>query len=204
MLQVARKESSGEDFSGDIHGDGEVKSIHLGNNKYAIVSVYNGEHYFHIRQYEVNRKTGRKYPTKQGISMKPSRFASFYSKLENIQASVKQMLESPSAEMAFKMHIGGGVYVSMDHVFNSVSIRHFFVPEGQTEAKATRYGVSLRPNEWDVLYENMEVIRGTTKKLQEAEMCIFAPDHCNQQGMMMCSECNPFQFANEVAFWRNE
>ena len=113
--------------------------------------------------------------------MKSTRFSSFYSKVDDIHTSVQQMINCPSLEMAFRIHISDGLYVSMYHHFNYVSIRHFFVPEGQQEIKATKFGVSLWPQVWEIPYNNIEEIWNATKTQKEAEMCFLAVSHQNQE-----------------------
>jgi len=52
-----------------------------------------------------------------------------------IEENVRRVMDGEP--MAYKHHIGGGVYISITSGYGTVNIRRFFMPKADKEAKAT-------------------------------------------------------------------
>jgi hypothetical protein len=58
--------------------------------------------------------------------------------------------------------------------------------------KPTKTGIALRPYEWSRLLEVVKDIKEKHPKVAQAQPCWTHTDHFNQEGAMVCVECNPF------------
>lgn len=84
------------------------------------------------------------HPTKKGITFTLARWKQFTHLIDEIdQAATKLWADDPELEMK-KWHLGGNVFVTVNPEYSVVDIRHFWVPEGQTELTATRRGLSFK------------------------------------------------------------
>jgi len=92
-----------------------------------------------------------------------------------------------------RIHIGGGVFVSVSNDYRCVDIRRFWRPKDEPAETATRNGLSIRLTEFDAFVKCVE-------ELGKMEPSIVLPDlihanridHSNQMAMIECIECNPF------------
>lgn len=82
--------------------------------------------------------------TQKGITFTLARWKHFTHLIDEIdQAATKLWADDPELEMK-KWHLGGNVFVTVNPEYSVVDIRHFWVPEGQTELTATRRGLSFK------------------------------------------------------------
>ena len=119
------------------------------------------------------------------------RWANLQDIWNEIEHNVRRVMDGE--DVAYKRHIGGGVYISITSGYGTVDIRRFFMPKGNTEAKATRQGVPVKFVEWQDMAEIVKRINTTYVYLGTATSCIQHDDHANQLGMLACLECNPFK-----------
>ena len=59
------------------------------------------------------------------------------------------------------------------------------------ELLPSKYGMSLKINEWKNLVENMAAINSWIPSLSSIVLCSDQADHANQEGAQMCPECHP-------------
>ena len=177
-------------------GNVEILRVPLGNNRFVVVSKFNGEVQVHIRQYDANEKTGFLYPTKLGVCLPPRRFAELYSGIDSCIRHVKYLRDGEPVE--YKKHLGGGIYLTVMSGFGCVNIRKYWVPDGSSDGSMspvpTKLGLVLRLSEWDLLVESLEGVRNSHPDLTSAVPCNEGLDHLNQMGYFTCSECNPFTY----------
>lgn len=84
------------------------------------------------------------HPTKKGITFTLARLKQFTNVIDEIdQAAKKLWTEDPELEEK-KWHLDGNVIETVNPAYSGVNIRHFWVPEGQTEVTATRRGLVLK------------------------------------------------------------
>jgi hypothetical protein len=109
-----------------------------------------------------------------------------------IDESVNDVLEKKN-NVALKVHIGGGWFVSVTSGISCVDIRKFFKLDGNQvlapylntddDLKPTRIGLALKFPEWQQLKTNVrdsiDSIRPDIKNLQ---LCYLSADHQNQEG----------------------
>jgi len=161
----------------------------LGSNRFITASMFSGEKKVHIRQYQ--DLWGKLYPSKHGIAMPLKRFASFAFNLMQINEKVESMERGETVD--FKLHIGGGVYVTINNKFKTVDIRKFFMPPDSMEEKPTRRGISLRLAEWKQLVICMPKIIDSDIDIGTALPCYLCDSHKNMMAIIECRECSPFE-----------
>ena len=160
--------------------------LSLGNERFLTCDTYKGQLKIHIRQYQTSNE--KSFPTKMGVSMSPLRFATFKSKMDELNEGVCSLREKPHVDE--RMHLGGAWYATVKTGFLCVDIRRFFYPEGQLETVPTRSGIALRLPEWDELRVQVATLLQQLPTLNEIVPCYFSPDHANQMVALACSECN--------------
>ena len=158
----------------------------LGNDRYVTVSRFNGNLLVHIRQYQQNGKGGS-YPTKIGITLSPSRFMTLLSFVDTIKSNVER-LRNREQNVTCKLHLGGGIFVSISGDYLAVNIRRFFQPEGEITPHPTKKGLALRLSEWDNLTAQLQAI----EKLIDSDERPCFESHLSPVTRFHCKECNPF------------
>lgn len=84
------------------------------------------------------------HPAKKGITFILARLKQFTNVIDEVdQAAKKLWTEDPELEEK-KWHLGGNIIETVNPAYSGVNIRHFWVPEGQTEVTATRRGLVLK------------------------------------------------------------
>ena len=153
-----------------------------------MVKRFNGDLKVHIRQYQRDEKGGL-YPTKTGIALSPHRFMTLLAHIDSIRSNVER-IRSRELNITYKLHLGGGVFVSLSSDFRAVNVRHFFQPEGEITPHPTKKGLALRFCEWDSLVAQLADI----SKLVDIDErpCFERLDHIDPTTRFHCKECNPF------------
>ena len=83
--------------------------------------------------------------------------------------------------------------MSVNSGFKCVDIRKFYKALDGT-IKPTRTGIALRLDEWERFKQIVREIKDQHPKIAEIEPCWTGSDYFNQEGALMCSECNPFDY----------
>ena len=162
----------------------------LDSNKYAVVSKFRGEVFVHIREYETNPITNKLYQSKRGVSFIPSTFATFVLNLDEIDRNVRAL--NSDKQFEYKVHLGKGVFCTVNAGHNFVNLRRYFLLNGQLQP--TKNGICLKPIEWYCLKGYIESIKSSAPELESAVPCFFLTDHSNQESASNCSICHPFGF----------
>lgn len=118
------------------------------------------------------------------------RWSWFVGHLDEIDNSVSKLVKGEE-EVKLKLHIGGGWYVSVATGYRCVDIRKYFLAQDGT-VKPTCKGFAIRIPEWERVKKITRDLKDKHPKIAEAEPCWMQADHYNQEGAMMCYECNPF------------
>jgi hypothetical protein len=145
--------------------------------------VYYKKTYVHIREYRGD------YPTQTGIALTPTRFLVLLQNMDDINATLARLSE---ANFTRKIHLGGGVFLSLRGGYNTVSIRHHFIPKNQSIPIPTKKGISLRLREWKALYTQIEEIRNVSSDLVYVAPCYLSGPHLKLTRTVTCKECFPF------------
>jgi Transcriptional Coactivator p15 (PC4) len=130
----------------------------LGNNRYAVVNVYDGSVRIHIRQY-----AEKGYPTKTGVSLSVDAWNNLTSHMTQVSAMIAEATESLENARSkdvkkYKTALGDSIYLTYASDYMCVNVRRYFVPEGETAAVPTRWGIALKLLEWRALCEAVDFI----------------------------------------------
>lgn len=157
--------------------------------RFVVYSRYNDQDYVHIREYVT--LNGKEYPSKKGVSFTPSRLKSFMKNFALIDEELKQRSSNASYKVekaTSKIHIGAGIFASVNLKFNGVDLRRFFAPDGFLFPIPTKNGIYVSSFQWSTLKEKLTALVTLHPELKTAEECF----HQNQMGALDCRECLPF------------
>jgi hypothetical protein len=117
------------------------------------------------------------------------RWVQFTEYFDEIDSTLSKLFKGEN-DIKLQLHIGGAWYVSVTTGFRCIDVRKFYMTWAG-EIKATKTGFANRLSEWDRI---KEVAREMKEKspIKETQLCWTNADHFNQEGMIACSECNPF------------
>ena len=159
----------------------------LGKGRYVAVKNFNDDIQVHFRQYE-RSVMWNLYPTKLGIHLSPTQFATLLHFMKPINAIVEK-IRNREKYVSFKFHLGAGIYATANSEFPVVHLRRYFLPDGQTSPLPTKKGISLRLKEWEAFVTQLDDI----KNLIDAKPCFYQDDHHSLVTFLICPECNPFK-----------
>jgi hypothetical protein len=145
---------------------------------------YNGRNLVHVREFMNIGE--RPYPTKKGACFTPARLKVLMGKFLELDDE----LEQQSSNASYRSHLGGGVFASVKHPLNGIDLRRFWRPDALEDEIPTRSGIFIPQSQWPSLKMKLTELLATSPELSLAEECF----HANQQGMMECSECSPFDW----------
>ncbi|KAK3105756.1 hypothetical protein FSP39_004950 [Pinctada imbricata] len=91
-------------------------------------------------------------------------------------------------------YLGGGVYASITPEYPTVNIRHFWQPDDATEPMPTKRGMILNNFRFGKLQKAMGEIKDCVPEMNDVTPCMYSYDHMNQEGMLRCRQCNPFEY----------
>ena len=167
-------------------------SFHSGRR--LTLTTFNGQVFIHIREYtQIN---GKEYPSKKGACLTPGRLAVLRENMGQIDTTLNQQEVNASynidlgGDLLFKLHLGGGVYVTVSEKFSGVDIRRYWLPEGQINPTPTKNGIFLPTTQWKALKEKIGNLILIHPELNDVRPC--ADSHENIGGMVECKECVPF------------
>ena len=167
--------------------------LHIGDEVYVVAKKYNGELQIHIRQF--NRFDRSTYPTKKGVTLSLLRWRVLELRKDNIDKYFQDFYEDLGNEEQ-SIHLGGGIYATMNYEYPVVNIRHWWKPNEGTEPKPTKRGIILNNAKWKQLKNAMDIMRDFVPELNSVSDGCDQIDHQNQIGMLRCKECNPFDYVN--------
>ena len=114
---------------------------------------------------------------------------------ESLVSDIAEGLKSYSdLESEQTWHLGGGVYASIAPEYPTVNIRHFWQPVDATEPMPTKRGIILNNFRFGKLQKAMGEIKDCVPEMNDVTPCMYSDDHMNQEGMLRCRECNPFEY----------
>lgn len=154
------------------------------------VVQYRDQQRIDLRQW-VKINKGEIVPTKKGVSMPLQRWV----RLKYLKSEVNNVLKKIKGgqHVKKKIHVGGTVFLTCCSPFWTVNIREWY-KNVDNKTKPTKRGFILKHDEWDRLMTQDDVIAQLLPEVVHMRPCIEDDDHQNQRGMLMCSECNPFDF----------
>lgn len=167
--------------------------MHIGGDIYVVAKTYNNQLQIHVRQF--NRYDTQLYPTKKGVTLTLSRWRMLEFSQKDLDKYFEDYLSGSISE-EHSIHLGGGIYVTVNNKFPVINIRHWWKPNDETEPKPTKRGLILNRDKWSLLKDVMTLIRDFVPELNDASIGCDEEDHQNQLGMLRCRECNPFDYVN--------
>ena len=158
-----------------------------------LLSRFNGQVLVHVREFVSMGE--REFPTKKGVCFTPGRLSVLRGKIEEIDEALRQQETNASygveaGPTLYKVHLGAGIYASVSENYNGVSLRRYWVPEGQLSAVPTRNGIYLPASQWRALKVKLEELMNAHPELREAKECVNS--HDSHMEMVECRECMPF------------
>ena len=166
--------------------------IHLQEDVYVVAKEFKKNMYIHIRHYD---ETGqKKIPTKKGVTLNLSRWLFLENKRDGLNDIYMKSLAGEEDEI-YTMHLGGGVYITINPKYPTVDIRHFWKPLDSDKPVATRKGVALNKHKWNRLCDTIQVMREFVPELDQTCICYYS--HQNELESISCKECSPFEDGGE-------
>lgn len=167
--------------------------LHIGGDIYVVAKKYNDKLQVHIRQF--TRYGNERYPSKKGVTLSLCRWRVLESIREELDSYFKNYYSETLSEKEETMHLGGGIYATVNDQYPVVNLRHWWKPEDSDKPVPTKRGIILNKGKWIQLMNCMSLIRDFVPELHDVSVGC-TEDHQNQQGMLRCGECNPFE--NEI------
>lgn len=197
ISETKQKESN---YSGDDEKDARQSSenrcmIELQGESFVVVKDFKGQTYINIRNYQTIE--GKKYPTKQGVALTLSRWLVLETQKDFIDSVFKLCLTGEQVNEEL-IHLGGGVYVTLNSKYPTVDVRQFWKPEDKDKPIATKRGIPLNNIKWQKLCDSMKIMRDFVPELNSAVIC--RNTHNNQMEMFKCSECEPYHIDEDDDF----
>lgn len=165
--------------------------LHTGNDIYVVDKTYNDKLHIHIRQY--NRYGEQTYPTKKGVTLYLSKWCMLECLKEDLDKYFQDYDKGTVPEEERSIHLGGGIYISINNKYPILNIRHWWKPDEDTDPRPTKEGVILTEAKWNQLKDVMSIIRDFVPELNDASVGCPELDYQNQLGMLRCKERNPFE-----------
>ena len=125
------------------------------------------------------------------IEIPAFRWASFLLLQADIEQAVGKLLEK--IPVSYRVHFGGGWFVSVSSSLGCVDIRQFSCNE-RAEIQPTSHGLALEISEWCALMNQLLIIMSHEPNLCIARPCSMSEEHINNpNAVLSCRECCPFQ-----------
>ena len=101
------------------------RKIHLKDEWYLVVFVFNEEKRLYIGKYDDSYNPRNKYsPTKFSVMLTIHRFQTLIAEMTEIDLMIDYVKSRPGEFRT--IHLGGGVYASATHGYNCLNIRNFY------------------------------------------------------------------------------
>jgi len=132
----------------------------------------------------------------KSVTLTGRRFAQLTALEFLISQSVRDLFVKEN--VAFKVHLGGGYFVSVTSGFKCVDIRQHYFNKIKGHPSPTKQGIALRLAEWTKLKELFKEIKLNHPTLAKIESCSERADHFTLDGFLSCNECQIFRVDEEL------
>ena len=170
-----------------VSGNKIFAKLDCGERKYLVYNTFNGLPKIHLRQFEWDHFTGTEYASKCGLTLSISAFSKLVSNMEDVKAAVEQMREKKEVDL--NLHLGGKVYVRVRTPYLGVSVRLFFVLNGQI--LPSKYGLMIKLKHFDKFASSVKQLSEMFPTIAMTEN-ICELSHDNQESLFSCKFCTPF------------
>lgn len=168
----------------------ELLRYGIGRDRFVTVSTYKGNLNVNVRVHKLDPQTKYWYPTKEGITLTSSRFASLCQEIAEIENQLSAIEGEDGAD--YSCHIGGGVFVTVEGLNPIVELRSYWRHKNNKQGipRRTERGIALSLSEWEDLKKSIFDIRDKVPQFCGAKMCVDLSNH----NAALCRECNPWDF----------
>ena len=162
--------------------------MQLQGDCYVVAKYHKDRKYINIRNYHTTE--GKTLPTKQGVSLTLSRWQMLKREKDFINNVFKLILAGEQIDEEL-IHLGGGVYATLNSKYHTVDLRHFWKPENSDKPVTTRRGIALNNFEWQKRCDAITIMTDFIPQLTTAVIC--EETHNNEmEEQLNCSECYSF------------
>ena len=160
------------------------------------LSSFNGRTLIHIREYVL--MGDKEYHTKKGVCFTPGRLSVLRGKIDLIDAMLILNADPilKTGEPTYREHLGAGIYASISEEYQGVSLRRYWIPEGQHTIAPTKNGIYLPVKQWSALKLKLDELLAAHPGLIDAVECINTHGG-NQMEIADCRECMPFGWLSD-------
>ena len=159
-----------------------------------VYSRTNDQALIHICEYTV--MGDQDILTKGGLCLTPSGLRVLRNKIGEIDellwrqniSRVHRMYKIELGDVAYRAHLGAGVYVSVDKKFSGVDLRRHWLPEGQLAVAPTKEGINMPTPQWNSFKQKLNDLLSVHSELRDADECY----HEFSLDIIDCKECLPF------------
>ena len=142
-----------------------------------VYSCINDQVLIHIYEYTV--MGDHEILTMGGLCLTPGGLRVLRNKIGEIdellwRQHISKVLEMRKIELghvAYRAHLGAGVYVSVDNNFNGVDLRRHLVPDGQLTLVPTKEGISMPTPQWNSFKQKLNDLLSVHPELLDANEC---------------------------------
>ncbi|VDI28321.1 ATP-dependent RNA helicase DDX58, partial [Mytilus galloprovincialis] len=127
----------------------------LGSDCYVTVNIFRGALQIHIRQFYKSEEN--LCPSKKGVAFTLQRWLKLEDCNKTLDALMEQCLTC-SLESKHVIDLGCSIYATVDPLYKTVDLRHFWIPPGKTKLQATRKGISLDKTKWNNVKEAFAIV----------------------------------------------
>jgi hypothetical protein len=99
--------------------------------------------------------------------LRPKVFASLITIIDDINKNVDIFLAKEDSGYYVKQNLGDNIFCVIDPKYRCVNLRHYWVPDGQTELLPTKRGIALSAKQWVSFRENIPYIKTLSYELKE-------------------------------------
>ena len=144
-----------------------IAKYDLGNLRFLSVEEFKGQIYVHIRQFEENPVSTKLYPTQKGCAVTPIPFANLLKIVPDIDERIVELRTPNSREFKYSVHLGEATFCTMESGYHCINLRTYYSRDNRL--MATRKGISLRLDEWDIVKSKFDEIKELSPILADAK-----------------------------------
>src|SRR6267154_1347942 len=142
-----------------------------------VYSCINDQVLIHINEYTV--MVDHEILTMGGLCLTPGGLRVLRNKIGEIDellwrqhiSKVLDMCKIELGHVAYRAHLGAGVYVSVDNNFKRVDLRRHLVPDGQLTLVPTKEGINMPAPQWNSFKQKLNDLLSVHPELLDANEC---------------------------------
>ena len=146
-------------------------NVEFAPGRFLVYSRFNERDLIHVREYVTMGE--RTYPTKKGVCFTPGRLSVLRGKIDLIDAMLILNADPilKTGEPTYREHLGAGIYASISEEYQGVSLRSYWIPEGEHSIAPTKNGIYLPVSQWTALKLKLDELLAAHPGLIDAVEC---------------------------------